>query len=74
LNRKLHAGKKPNSGLGFQVFTDDELNDIHLATLDVLEHTGLFFDVQGFGDLYKKVIPHKSKENDGPYSPIAFSK
>lgn len=37
---KLHAGKKPKVGLGFQVFTDDELNDIHLATLEVLEHPG----------------------------------
>jgi trimethylamine--corrinoid protein Co-methyltransferase len=44
LKRNLHAGKKPKIGLGFQVFTEDELNDIHLATLEVLEHTGLFFD------------------------------
>jgi trimethylamine--corrinoid protein Co-methyltransferase len=44
LKHDLHAGKKPKVGLGFQVFTEDELNDIHLATLEVLEHTGLFFD------------------------------
>jgi len=44
LKRNLHAGKKPNGGLGFQVFTEDELNDIHQATLEVLEKTGLFFD------------------------------
>ena len=44
MKRNLHAGKKPKAGLGFQVFTEDELNDIHLATLEVLEHTGLFFD------------------------------
>ena len=44
MKRNLHAGKKPGVGLGFQVFTEDELNDIHLATLEVLEHTGLFFD------------------------------
>ena len=44
MKRKLHAGKKPNGGLGFQVFTEDELNKIHLSTLEVLEHTGLFFD------------------------------
>ena len=40
----LQAGKKPKDGLGFQVFSEDELNQIHLATLKVLEHTGLFFD------------------------------
>jgi len=44
VERKLPAGKKPNGGLGFQVFTEDELNDIPLATLDVLENTGLHFD------------------------------
>jgi len=44
LKRNLHAGKKPKAGLGFQVFTADELNDIHQATLEVLEKTGLFFD------------------------------
>jgi hypothetical protein len=40
----MNAGKKQNGGLGFQVFTEDELYEIHLATLDVLEHTGLFFE------------------------------
>jgi trimethylamine--corrinoid protein Co-methyltransferase len=44
VKRKLPVGKKPNGGLGFQVFTEGELNDIHLATLDVLEHTGLYFE------------------------------
>lgn len=44
MKRNLHAGKKPKAGLGFQVFTADELNDIHQATLEVLEKTGLFFD------------------------------
>jgi trimethylamine--corrinoid protein Co-methyltransferase len=44
LKHKLNAGKKPKAGLGFQVFTEDELDDIHQATLEVLEHTGLLFD------------------------------
>ena len=44
MKRNLHAGKKQYGGLGFQVFTEDELYDIHMATLEVLEHTGLFFD------------------------------
>ena len=46
MKRNLNAGKKPKAGLGFQVFAEDELNDIHQATLEVLEHTGLFFDDQ----------------------------
>ena len=44
MKRKMNAGKKRNGGLAFQVFSEDELDEIHLATLDVLEHTGLFFD------------------------------
>ena len=44
MKRNLHAGKKPNGGLGFQVFTENELDQIHRATLEVLEHTGLFLD------------------------------
>lgn len=44
MRRNLHAGKKPAGGLGFTVFTEDELYEIHLATLEVLENTGLFFD------------------------------
>jgi trimethylamine--corrinoid protein Co-methyltransferase len=44
LKRNLHAGKKLAGGLGFNVFTEDELYEIHLATLEVLENTGLLFD------------------------------
>jgi trimethylamine--corrinoid protein Co-methyltransferase len=44
LRRNIHAGKKRRGGLSFQVFTEDELYDIHLATLEVLQNTGLFFD------------------------------
>ena len=42
MKRNLHAGKRLSGGLRLQVFTDDELNEIHLATLEVLEKTGLF--------------------------------
>ena len=42
MKRNLHAGKRLSGGLRLQVFTDDELNEIHLATLEILEKTGLF--------------------------------
>ena len=42
MKRNLHAGKRLSGGLRLQVFTDDELDEIHLATLEVLEKTGLF--------------------------------
>lgn len=44
MKRNLYAGKSLSGGLGLKIFTDDELDDIHLATLEVLESTGLLFD------------------------------
>ena len=44
MKRNMRAGKSRNGGLEFKVFTDDEMDEIHLATLEVLEKTGLFFD------------------------------
>ncbi len=40
----MRAGKRKNGGLEFKVFSDDEMDEIHLATLEVLEKTGLFFE------------------------------
>ena len=44
LKRNLFAGKRQSGGLGLKLFSDDELEQIHLATLEVLEKTGLLFD------------------------------
>jgi trimethylamine---corrinoid protein Co-methyltransferase len=44
LKRNLHAGKRLSGGFSLNVFTGDELNEIHLATLEVLEKTGLFIE------------------------------
>jgi len=44
LKRNLHAGKRLSGGLSLNVFTEDEIKDIHLATLEVLQHTGLFVE------------------------------
>jgi len=46
LKRNLHAGKRQSGGFSLNVFTDDETYDIHLATLEVLERTGVFVDDQ----------------------------
>jgi trimethylamine--corrinoid protein Co-methyltransferase len=44
LKRNLHAGRRQSGGLGLKIFTDDELEEIHLATLEVLQNTGLFIE------------------------------
>jgi len=36
MKRNLHAGKALSGGFSFNVFTDDECDEIHLATLEVL--------------------------------------
>src|SRR5210317_1849186 len=50
--RNFHPGKGRSQGLGLNSFTDDELYDIHLATLEVLEKTGLFIETDEALDLF----------------------
>ena len=40
----FHLGKHDDQRLSLNSLTDDELNDIHQATLEVLEKTGLFIE------------------------------
>ncbi len=44
MKRRLKAGKSRNSGFSLNVLTDDEVNEIHLATLEVLKNTGVFVE------------------------------
>ena len=50
--QNFHPGKDRSQGLGLKSFTDDELYDIHLATLEVLEKTGLFVESDEALDLF----------------------
>lgn len=64
MKRNLHAGKRMSGGFSINVFTDDELYEIHLATLEVLGKTGLFVEDEEalniFGD-HGAIIDRKSK-------------
>jgi trimethylamine---corrinoid protein Co-methyltransferase len=44
MKRNFHAGKQLSGGLGLNIFSKDEMDEIHLATLEVLQHTGLFVE------------------------------
>jgi len=44
MKRDLHAGKLQSGGFSLNMFTDEELYDIHLTTLEVLEKTGVFVE------------------------------
>jgi len=47
MKRNIFAGHRRSGGLRLEVFTDDELHDIHLATLEVLERTGVYVGDDG---------------------------
>ena len=44
MRRNPRAGSRKSGGFRLEVFSDDELQEIHLATLEVLERTGVFVE------------------------------
>ena len=52
MKRNLFAGRRRNGGIGLNVFTDDEVQDIHLATLEVLERTGVWVEIDEALDIF----------------------
>lgn len=44
MKRRLKAGKRHSGGFSLNTFTDDEVYEIHLATLEVLKTTGVFVE------------------------------
>ena len=52
MKRNLFAGRRRSGGVGLNMFTDDELEDIHLATLEVLERTGVWVELDEALDIF----------------------
>jgi len=52
MKRNLHAGRLRGGGLSLNVFTEDEIDDIHLASLEVLERTGVFVEDEEALDIF----------------------
>ncbi len=52
MKRNLFAGHPRSGGLGLRVFTEAEVDDIHLATLEVLERTGVFVEADEALDIF----------------------
>lgn len=52
MKRNVLAGRNLWQGFGLQVFSDSDLELIHLATLEVLERTGLFVQSQEALDIF----------------------
>ena len=53
MKRNLHAGGLRSRGLRVDVFTETEVDEIHLATLEVLERTGVFVEDDEAVDIFK---------------------
>ena len=53
MKRNPHAGGARSRGLSVNVFTESELDDIHLATLEILERTGVFVEDDEALDIFK---------------------
>ncbi len=53
MGNSIFAGKHRNLGLSLNMFTAEELQDIHLATLDVLAQTGIFVELDEALDLFE---------------------
>ena len=52
MKRNLFAGRRRSGGLKLDVFTEDEIQDIHLSTLEVLERTGVWVELDQALDIY----------------------
>jgi trimethylamine--corrinoid protein Co-methyltransferase len=51
MRRNLHAGRRRQEGVGVAVFTEDDCEDVHLATLEVLRHTGVYVEDEKARDI-----------------------
>jgi len=52
VKRNLQAGRPSSGGLSLNVFTEAELQDIHLGSLEVLERTGVWVEADDALDLF----------------------
>jgi len=52
MKRNLFAGRRRSGGMSLNVFTGDEIQDIHLATLVVLEQTGIWVELEEALDIF----------------------
>ena len=56
VKRNLYSDIATLGGFGFDVFTEDEINKIHLATLEVLEKLGFMSEPRKPGTFLKAAV------------------
>ena len=55
MNRAISSGKLQLKGVDFKVLTDDEIADIHYASLEILEKTGVYVEDDDALDLFHSI-------------------
>ena len=58
MKRNFHAGRQLSSGLSLNILTDDELDEIHYGTLEVLSETGVFVEDEEALDRFEEAGAH----------------
>ncbi|MCG8687844.1 MAG: trimethylamine methyltransferase family protein, partial [Desulfobacterales bacterium] len=71
MKRNAHAGKISGGGFSLNTLTDDDAYDIHLASLEILEKTGVFVEdpdaLAVFADAGADIDPEKKIARIKPY-------
>lgn len=71
MKRNAHAGKISGGGFSLNTLTDDDAYDIHLASLEILEKTGIFVEdpeaLDVFGDAGAEIDRKKKIVKIKPY-------
>lgn len=71
MKRNLLAGSRQSGGFSLNVFSDDELYQIHLATLEILQNVGVFLEDQEaltrLGDAGASIDPKQKIAKISPY-------
>ena len=52
MKRGTHAGLRGSGGFSLNVMTEDEFRQIHLASLEILEQTGVFVEADEPLDIF----------------------
>ena len=55
MNRAICSGKFQIKGIDFKVLSDDEITDIHYASLEILEKTGVYVEDDDAIDLFHSI-------------------
>ncbi len=64
MRRNLHAGRQLGSGMSLNILTDDELQEIHYGTLEVLNETGVYVEDDEARERFERggaIVDHDTK-------------